>query len=100
MNFLREFFDRILMFTVFLVTVCIYWFKASPFAEQLVVTVASGLLGMLIGKMMPPPKTVDDGETTQIKTAEIITAEIKTAEIENLEHPKTAKSKDAGGEIG
>ena len=53
MIFIREFFDRILVFIVFLLTVGIYWFKASPFSEQLVVTVCGGLLGMLIGRRLP-----------------------------------------------
>lgn len=67
MNFLREFFDRILMFIVFLVTVAIYWQKASPFAEQLVVTVAGGLLGMLIGRLKSAPSV----EADKVETGDI-----------------------------
>lgn len=65
MTFTKEHFDRILVFVVFIVTVAIYWFKATPFSEQLVVTVTGGLLGMLIGRRQAQGDTNIDTATVQ-----------------------------------
>ena len=73
MTFTREFFDRILVFLVFAITVGIYWFKATPFSEQLVVTVTGGLLGMLIGRRLPqaaePNINVENADIKEVNTS-------------------------------